>query len=152
MRLSMKKFLKIIGILGVVIVLAIGLLVALFFHEKAKYARTAVPYIQEVVPEIAANWDPAVARHHFASWALDQAPPGDMEKIFKFLSKLGKLKRLGDPSLRSIYYHAGVGTIISYAVDATFDAGEAMISVGVLDDGHNLSIVSFYINSMALVQ
>ena len=148
----MKTLLKIIAVIVAFVVVVVFSFFLLLFHERSKYAATAVPYIQKVVPEIAAQWDPEVARKYTAPKVIADAPPQGFENVMRTYSQLGALKNLGEPMFLQVWADTINGTIVSYTVPATFDADNATITIRLLDTGSGFKIWLFRINSTALLQ
>ena len=138
----------IVGFLAFFIVAQVSLRMFLA-HEKSKYAKTAVPYIWKIVPEIVAGWDPHLAEGYFAPQVLSSTAVSDLNNDFKTYSQLGKLKMLGDPDLLEVTGGDGIGTRVTYAVPATFDAGSAKITIQVLEVGSGFQVYQFHIDSAA---
>lgn len=150
----MKKFLKILGIIILLIVLGIGGIIGWFKYEQYKYASTAVPFIQQVVPEIA-QWNPEVLKSYMVPEALASTSDADLVKLFAWFKKLGTLESLQEPQFLNVFKgfssEKGSQKIITYSIPANFNAGEAIITIRLLDQGESFKIYQFNINSKALI-
>ncbi len=149
-----KKILKVLVILVLLIVLGIGGMFGWMKYEQSKYAATAVPFIQKVVPEIA-QWNSEVFKSYMVPEALTAMPDADLTKLVNWLKKLGSLQSLGEPSFvhvfKGVNLLSGGQTIITYTIPAKFDAGDATITMRLLDQGKSFKIFHFNVNSKALI-
>jgi hypothetical protein len=146
----MKTALKVIAV-GIVL-LAAGVISLNIFNrtQRSKYDATAVPFIEKTVPEITAEWDPAVAKRYMIPQATVSGDQ-DLAKLFAYFSKLGKLQSMETPRFVSLLVDANTGTIITYAAPAKFTAGAATITVRLLSVGDGFQIYLFHIDSFALI-
>ena len=151
----MKKIFMILGgIFLVIILLIIGM--GLFtWYKSSKYEETAVPYIQSTVPELS-KWDPELARTYMVPKVLEEISDEDFAKIFKYLSKLGSLKKINEPKFAEISTGATFGdgkqTLVTYTIDAVYENGDATITIVLLDLGTAFQVYRFNVNSMALAE
>ncbi len=149
-----KRILKWLGGILLVIVVLFGAILALTTYKQAQYSKTAVPYIERVVP-ILSEWDAPSARSLFAAQALEEVSEEDLEKLLDFLSKLGDLLSMDDPKFLQVSAGASVGegtsTIVTYTIDAQYEYGPALITIRLLDLGDRFEIYYFNVNSSALL-
>lgn len=149
----MKKLLKVLGILMVGIMFIAGAGIGWFKYEQSKYAATAIPYIQTALPRIA-TWDRETAKSLMSPEARQKLPDAELDKVFNWFKKLGEFKTMEQPSLVYIYAGLtshGVVNTLTYQVPVHFSAGDAMVTMQVVDDGAGFKILSFHINSPALI-
>ena len=141
-----------IGFLGVV-VLFIGIL-AYTGYMRSGYDETAVPYIKEVVPVIS-EWDTEKARQYFIPSAFDDFSDEDVEKLFRWFSKLGKLESMGEPEFTQVYsgttVQEGASTYVTYTVLARYENGDALLTIQLIDLGDSFAVYQFNVNSNALL-
>jgi len=149
---------KILVLLGIVISLAIIVVfgIKLFMQHKAsQYEETAVPYIKMVIPEIS-KWDPQIIKKYMPAASLAQTSDEKIINITQHLSKLGALKKMHQPSFSSEDLDvkiAGVkNTIISYEINAEYENGDAVITLGLQKEGSTYRVHNFKINSSVLTE
>jgi hypothetical protein len=143
-----KKLLKVAGIIILLVVLGIAGLFGYVKYQQSTYALTAVPFIKEVIPKIT-RWDPNEIKPYLSPEALSATSDADLTKMFSWFAKLGALKTVGEPVFQNVF--AGSQKIITYSVPTTFEAGEALIVFRLVDLGTEFKILSFNINSKALM-
>ena len=144
--------------IGIAILMLILLFVAAGFwtwKAKSDYELTAVPYLREVIPEIA-EWDSEVLWNHYSSDTRNGTSRESHDKIVRIMSRLGELKVMDDPEFSEVTSSAatstGARTIVTYVVQAKFENGDATITARLLDDDGVLSIHGLNVNSMALYE
>ncbi len=151
----LKKILKWIGLISLGLIVLFTFVVIFTGYKQSEYEGTAVPYIKKVIPAIS-EWNPEKAKSLFVPSTPEEAPQEDFEKLFKWFSKLGKLKSLEEPQLQQIYSGAtvreGTNTIVTYTVLAHYDNGDAQITIKLLDLGDSFDVYRFNVNSSALIE
>ena len=149
----MKKGIElIVTILIVAVAVVVG--VKMFVHNKeAKYAATAVPYVEKVVPEIS-KWDAATVKKYMAEETLSKLSDEKIEQILASLSRLGALKKVGKPVFQSADTYKTKGgkevTTVAYKVSTEYEQGAAEISIGLLANGDSYQIENFNFSSPLL--
>lgn len=151
----MKKAVSLIAIIAVLAVLVFAG-VKFYMHQKSsQYAKTAVPYVKMVIPEIS-KWDPAIVRKYMPAEALAGTSQEKMDKILAYLSKLGGLKTMQEPVFsgedNTVMYSGKPHTMLTYKVNVEYDKGAAVFTIGLLHLGNNFQVHNFNINSKALLQ
>ena len=151
-------FKKILKWLGIVLLVIIGLFVLIAVYsgyQQSKYEKTAIPYIKEIVPLIS-KWNPKEIKPYFTSEALANVSDEDLEKMFKWLSKLGELKSFEEPQFLNIFsgtsIQSGSHTIITYHVLAKYESGDANINLRLIATETSFALYHFNINSKALIE
>lgn len=151
----MKKVFMVLGGIFFVVILGIAGMGSYAWYKSSQYEETAVPYIKATVPVIS-NWDTEVIKGYMVPEVLAETTDGDFAKIIKYLSKLGSLKKMEEPSFARIYTGAtindGKNTYVTYNINAEYEKGAAVINIVLLDLGDHFQIYRFHINSMALVE
>ena len=151
----MKKVLMVFGGIFLVIVLAFAGMGLFAWYKSSQYDDTAVPYIKATIPEIS-TWNTELIKGYMAPQVLDETTDENFEKIINYLSKLGALITLGEPSFTRIHTGAniesGKQTIVTYTIDAVYENGDAVITMSLLDRGNSFQVYKFHINSMALAE
>ena len=152
MRKEVKKF-----IAYVILVFVVGFS-GYFYYESvqsAEYAGTAVPYIQQVLPEIS-TWDPEIVKQHLAPEILKTVSAENLKNILAELSKIGELQSIGKMKFKK-KSTGGEGDmaqqpVITYVVDAQYSTGEATVTISLLDKGGSFEVQHFNFESGALFQ
>lgn len=144
-------------------VLIIVILIALFFfgidvftgYQEAKYDDIAVPYLKNAIEQIS-TWDSEKAKLFLSEEALKEINENDLQKMFKWFSKLGKLISYEEPVFNKIMSGASIKEgsyrMIFYTVKAKYEKGDAILSIQLLDKDNDLKIYNFYINSEAFIE
>lgn len=151
----MKKVFVVLGGIFFVIILGIAGMGSYAWYKSSQYEETAVPFIKTTVP-ILSNWDTEVIKSYMVPEVLAKSTDEDFAKIIKYLSKLGRLKKMEEPSFARIHTGAtinnGKSTYVTYNINAEYEKGDAVINIVLLDLGDHFQIYRFHINSMALVE
>ncbi|QQX78962.1 hypothetical protein JK628_15515 [Shewanella sp. KX20019] len=149
---NMFKWLGIIflGFISLIIIVAVY-----SGYKQSEYNETAVPYIKKVIP-IISEWDIEKAKPLFVSATFENTSDEDFEKLFRWLSKLGTLKNIEDPTFTQVHSGAtiqdGTSTIVTYTVIGHYENGDATITIRLLDSEDSFEIYHFKINSLALIE
>ena len=151
---SVKKVLKVIGIIFLCIIALFGAIATYTYMKSAQYEKTAVPYIKEKIPELS-SWDPNVAKKYFAPEVLEITKDEDLIRLMRWFSKLGALKGIEEPQFINVSSSATVSngqqTIASYTILAHYENGDANITIRLLEVENGFKIYQFHISSMALI-
>ena len=147
---------KVFGILGAIALVAVVVFVSVEIYtsrQAAQYKDTAVPYVKMVIPEIS-TWDSATIKEYMSPESLKGTAEQKIEKITEWLSKLGYLKEMKEPEFSSVYTGIvtsdDIQTIVTYDIEAEYENGHAVITIGLLDNGGSFQVNNFKINSKAL--
>lgn len=151
----LKKIFKWIGFFLLGLILLFVLFAAYTGYKEAEYKDTAVPYINEVIPQIS-EWNPEKAKSFFVPATFEDVSQEDFEKLFRWFSKLGSLKSMDEPVFTQVYSGAtvreGASTIVTYTVLGHYENGEAQITIHLLDLGDSFEVYHFSVNSSALIE
>lgn len=149
----MKKVAAIVGFLLFAIVTVVASNAFYTHHQSSRYADTAVPYIEKLVPEIS-RWDPAVIKTYMAPGSLERLSDEKIDQIVAYLSRLGELEGYDQPQFDEIYTMEQDGaaekTILYYTVEARYESGDATFNLHLVDRGESFQVHNFTINSAAL--
>lgn len=147
---------KILGILGAVAFVAVVVFVSVKVytkHQADQYKDTAVPYVKMVIPEIS-KWESEKIKEYMSQESLKGTAEEKIDKITEWLSRLGSLTAMKEPKFSSVYTGIvtsdDIQTIITYEIEAEYENGDAVITIGLLDDGGSFQVNNFNINSKAL--
>ena len=150
----MKKFFIILGaiFLAIIVLGAIGIaFVAVRGNALDKESKA---YADEAIPAIVGAWS--------EKELLDRASPefkaavtiDQTDRLFRWVSGLGQLQKCEPAqgqSLMSATTQTGKRISAEYNAKVTFQKGEATIKLGLIKHGDRWQILSFYVNSPALV-
>lgn len=144
----MKQFLKyLLGGLLVLVVVFGGFF--LWIGMKSSEITAAVsPTIEKSVP-LVATWDIEQFKHLVSPDALYAFENEKGKKIFRYFSKIGKLKSFAKPKLvRSQSSTSENGTYVIFSVEAIFEKGSGLLTlVLVPSDNNEYLIRSVNLNS-----
>lgn len=119
-----------LGVLSMVLLLII--LAAVVERLAEDYDRTAIPYLNEVLPEML-SWDTDVAWGHMSNLARQSVDRDVFDEVYVELAVIGKLEELGQPVFLSANSSAttssGYRKDLFYAVPAVFTEAEAVVRV-----------------------
>ena len=149
----MKKVLVVFGF-SLVLAASVFFGIKAFKHYKSEqYAGTAVPYVKRVVPEIS-RWDPEVTKRYMAAESLGKTPDEKIDKIIRYLSRLGPLVHMEEPQFSSEDSSVVIGgapaTVITYEVNLEYQKGSAVMTLGLLARGDDFQVQNFNVQSQAL--
>jgi len=147
-----KKF-----IIYVIFVVTVGS--SIFFGygkiQSAKYADTAIPYMEKVLPQIS-SWDANTVKQYMAPEVLQSVSTTDLENLMAALSKIGQLKSIGKFSFKNKASGDNVqftdGTVITYEVEAEYSTGTAMVRLRLLERAGSYQVFHFNFQSAALAR
>ena len=148
-----KKIFKGIGItLLVLVVLIVG--VGIWTgYKSATYETTAIPYMANAIPEIS-KWNPEIMRSYMSPETLVDVTENDFSNIVRALSKMGALISTGEPIFQSVNSSStvqnGSMTLVTYHVPATYENGDANLTVVLKEKDESFEIYRFNLDSMAL--
>jgi hypothetical protein len=146
----MKKALMILGgIFILVIVLLVGGLAILHVQGRA-LDRESKAYVDAAIPAIVAKWDINEIERRISPEFKATLKDGDLEKVVRFFSKLGKLKEYkGAKGESNIKVLLGKGERITaaYVAYADFERGPAKIKMTLIKHGDGWQIYGLHINS-----
>ena len=112
-----------------------------------------MPYLKMVVPELS-KWDPEIIKSYMTSQSLQGTSEEKLVTIVSYLSKLGNLERMEDPEFLQVDVvrtndYSEIN-IVTYKIGAQYENGDAVISIGLLDQGGSFRIHNFNFNSEIL--
>jgi len=149
-----KTALKVLGIIFLFIIILFGSVGIYTYMKSSEYSETAVPYINEKIPELS-TWDHEVAKKHLAPGILAETKDEDLEKLMRWFSKLGALQSIEEPQFINVSSSAtianGQQTIATYTIIAHYENGDAAITMGLLEVEDGFKIYQFHLNSNALI-
>ena len=150
----MKKFFIVLGsvFLAIIVLGAVG--IAVVAIKGSALDKESKAYADSAVPAIVSTWSEKAL--------LDRASPefkkavtiDQLDRLFRWVSGLGQLQKC-EPAqgqaLMSATTQTGKRTSAQYTAKATFQKGEATIKLGLIKHGDQWQVLSFYVDSPALV-
>ena len=138
------------------VIICLFVILAVWTSFKASgYKETAMPYLTPALTEIS-KWDAQTLKSYMTPTSIEGVADDDLSKIIRAFSKLGDLKKLGEYQFINVSTKAvtgdGSGTFVTYKIPASFENGEAQITVTLKEEGESFSIYHFNINSMAMIE
>lgn len=151
----LKNIFKWLGIIFLGLISLIIIVAVYTGYKQSEYNETAVPYINKVIP-IISEWDIEKAKPLFVSATFENTSDEDLEKLFRWFSKLGTLKNIEEPTFAQVLSGAtiqdGASTIVTYTVVGHYENGDANITIRLLDLEDSFKIYHFKMNSLALIE
>ena len=150
----MKKFLIVLGsiFLAIVVLAAIGIaFVAVRGNALDKESKA---YADAAIPAIINGWSQKElldrASHEFKQAVTQQ----QLDQMFNWFGSLGPLQKYDPPkgqALMSATTQTGKVISAQYATKATFEKGEAAVTLGLIKHGDQWQILKFDVNSPQLI-
>lgn len=148
-----KKLLKGIAIIFLVLVILIVSVGAWTGYKSAGYELTAIPFMAEAIPEIS-KWDSAIMRSYMDPETLEGVSEEDFSEMVRVLSKMGSLISTEEPVFQTVNSSStiqhGAMTLVTYHVPATYENGEAKLTVVLKEKETSFDVYRFKVESMAL--
>lgn len=124
-------------------------------YQDSQYEETAVPYIREVLPQLA-QWNVEKTRQLLAPEALKEIAPENLERAMRLFAQLGTLQKMGDPVFNEVFDDDRVPTaprtLVTYQVPVTFSQGEALFKIQLIDRGDHFQVFNFNLSSETLTK
>jgi len=150
----MKKFLIVLGSIFLAIIVTVAVGIAFVAVRGTRLDKESKVYADTAIPPIVGTWSEKAL--------LDRASPefkqvstiDQLDRLFRWFSSLGRLQHASPAeghSLMSATTEYGKRITADYDVKATFEKGEATIHLTLIKHGDNWQIMSFRVNSPALV-
>ena len=150
----MKKYFVLIALWFVSIAAAVGGLEIYRSYQGTEFDKTAIPYINEVIPEIS-KWNPETARALMAPEISATIPEEKFTRAMRFFSKLGALQSIGEPEFEQAHVDQeidiGKRTVLEYKINAKYENADAIISLKLLEKGASYEIYRFNFSSEHLL-
>lgn len=145
----MKKLLVILGVISLGLVVLVGALIGYAAFTGGKLDSSSKAYVDANLPPIISGWSEIELRRR-ASPEFLRATPAGLDRLFSKLKQLGPLKRYeGSRGGSRISLTTQNGKVVSagYVASAVFQNGSARIRVGLIREGGQWRILSFYVDS-----
>jgi len=149
----MRKSLKIISLLVVLVVLAIGGCFGWFKYQEHSYASVTTPFIEKIVTQLTELNESSYRA--FSVPLPKTTSDADLEKLTGVYKKLGKFKKMDAPRLVNVFTGSdpivGLSTILTYNVRADFENDEAFITLRLVPSESEIKVYSLNVNSKAFL-
>jgi len=150
----MKKFFIVLGSIFLALIVLGGIGIAFVAIRGTALDKESRAYADSAIPAIVTGWS--------EKELLDRASPefkkavtiDQLDRLFRWVSGLGQLQKCEPAQGQAgISVTPQTGKVISgqYTAKATFQKGEAVIKLGLIKHGDQWQILSFHVDSAALV-
>ena len=150
----MKKFLIVLGSLFLIIIVLAVIGIGFVAIRGSTLDKESKAYAETATSDIITNWN--------EKELLDRASPEfkravtqqDLDQLFRWVSSLGRLQKhdaLQGQALMSHTTQAGNVVAAQYTTKATFEKGEATVTLGLIKHGDQWQILRFNVNSPQLI-
>ena len=150
----MKKFFAILGIIFLVIIVigAVGIsFIAVRGNALDKESRA---YADAAIPAVASGWSQRELLARASPELKQVVMQQKIDQMFAWFTSLGRLQKCEPAQGQAgITVTPQTGKVISgqYTAKAKFEKGDATITLGLIKHGDQWQILSFYVDSPALV-
>ena len=153
-KISIKGFLVLVTIWFVAVTSAIVGSFAYNHYKSTVYHDSAVPYLQQVIPEIS-SWDPERIRTLLAPEALKVVEEDKYLTLINWFKRLGELETIGEPDFEKADSRTGEDgallDIVEYTVPLTYSNGEAELNILLLERDGAYTVYHFTFASERLM-
>jgi hypothetical protein len=149
----MKKFA--IGCLAVAAMVVLGVIGLWGFvrFQKAKHDKTAIPFIESYLIQLA-HWEPERVQQYWAPEVAAALNSEQTKRLFAMYSKLGELQSFEPVAFRQVGANTKVPyrEVVTYQVSAKFAAGPANITLQLVRPrSGEIRVWYLHINSLAFL-
>ena len=118
-----------------VVVLCIVSLWVFVHYKQTMYDKRVIPFLDEYLVHLS-TWDPAEVEGYWAPEVRAKLKPEDVGRLFLLYRRLGRLKSHDRPRFRQVSATTEVPypELVTYQVDAIFEAGPARLTVNMVTD------------------
>lgn len=142
----MKKFLIVLGSIFLLIIVLGAIGIAFVAVRGAALDKESKAYADMAIPAIVANWDKKELLDRASSELKQAAPQRQIDEYFLRASTLGRLQKCESAqgqALMSATTRNGKMISARYTAKATFEKGEATVTLGLIKHGEQWQILSF---------
>jgi hypothetical protein len=146
----MRRFLYILGALTLIIIVAAGIGLSVFFYEGHALDAESKAFVDRAVPAITATWSEQQLLDRATPELRANVKPEELKALFDRLSQLGPLVEYeGATGEATMSYIAGsVGTVsASYVAKARFQNGTATFRIVLMKRDGRWLIHNFHVDS-----
>jgi hypothetical protein len=145
----MKKFL----VVGLIIILLAAAGIAYIAVRGTALDKESKAYAETATPAIVTNWSEKELLDRASPELKKVADQQQFDRMFRWFSSLGRLQKfepLKGGAIMSATSQAGKQVTAQYQTKATFDKGEAMVTLGLIKHGDQWQVLRFNVNSPQL--
>jgi hypothetical protein len=150
----MKKFLIVLGSIFLAIVVLIGIGISFVAIRGTALDKESKAYADAAIPAIITNWSEKELLDRASPELNKAATQQQLDQLFRWLSSLGRLQKydpLQGQALMSATTQTGKQITAQYSTKATFEKGEATVTLGLIKHGGQWQILRFNVKSPQLV-
>ena len=153
----MKKILSIIGGLFLTLLVIIACFIGYAAYQGRGLDASSKAYVEENVPPILSSWSKEDLLKRSSPQLLEaiERKPDQMDQLFRKLSKLGAMRSFtGVKGDSQVFYDIKQGktTTASYTAAATFENGEARLTIRLIQNAGEWKFLLFNVNSPIFLQ
>lgn len=138
-----------------VIICAFSALFIYKYRLTAQYEKSAVPYIEQVLPVIS-TWDPALAKDYIAPEVLERVSAEALAELMHSLSQIGDLQRIDKIAFKNKTSGENLTRdelpLVTYDLVTHYSSGEVGVTISLLDKGTGFDVYRFNFRSEVLAQ
>lgn len=146
----MRRFLYILGALTLVIIVAAGIGLGVFFYKGHALDAQSKAFVDSAVPAITATWSEQQFLDRATPELRASVKPEELKALFERLSQFGPLIEYdGATGEAAMSYIAGSGGIVSasYVAKARFQNGTATFRIMLMKRDDRWLIQNFHVDS-----
>lgn len=123
------------------------------YMQSAKYDGTAIPYIEQVLPELS-SWDVDRVSQCMAPEVLATISPENLVELLKSLSQIGTFQSISEATFKNKAVGDNVkyadAPVITYDIETQYSSGPVMVTLSLLDRDGKYQVYYFNFQSQAL--
>jgi hypothetical protein len=150
----MKKFFIVLGSIFLAIILLGAIGIAFVAVRGNALDKESKAYADAAIPAIVTGWNEKELLDRASPELRKAATQQQLDQMFHWFSSLGRFQKC-EPAqgqaLMSATTQSGKTISAQYTSKATFEKGEATIKLGLIKHGDQWQVLSFYVNSPALM-
>ena len=153
----MKKVLSVIGAIFLTILVVVGAFIGYAAYQGRGLDASSKAYVEENVPPILSGWSKEELLKRSSPQLLKaiEDKPDQIDQLFRKLSKLGAMRSFTNVKGDSqVFYDnkQGKTTTASYTAAATFENGEARLTIRLIQHSGQWQFLLFNVNSPLFLQ
>jgi hypothetical protein len=150
----MKKFLIVLGSIFLVLIVLGAIGIAFVAVRDSALDKESKAYVDSAIPAIVTTWSEKELLDRASPEFKQAATIDQLDRLFRWVSSLGRLQKC-DPAqgqaLMSATTQTGKMISAQYNAKAKFEKGEAVVKLGLIKHGDQWQVLSFHVDSAALV-
>lgn len=114
--------------------------------SSSQFRKAQAPFVETFVTDLSKRWDIADVYDRMANPFIEQAGTPQAQQLLHQFKQLGKLQSVHDLELRS-YNTNNTGRTGLFSFKGTFENGEAVVNVTIVEKDGAVRVLSFYLNA-----